>query len=323
MSSNEKLLEIKNLTINVEQNCTSYPAVSNVSFSIEQEDILGLVGESGCGKSLTALSIEELLSPNIRQASGSIKFYGRELDSLSQKERLAIYGKEIATIFQEPMTSLNPLVKIGKQTGENLLLHTNLKKNQISERVEEVLLEVGFENPKKIMNMYPHELSGGMRQRIMIASAVICRPKLLIADEPTTALDVATQNQVIELLRKINSTYHTAILFISHDLNLIKKLCTKTIVMYAGKIIEKGSTKEITENPAHFYTQGLINSIPSKSKKGLPLECIPGKVPAITEPKYPCPFAPRCQNAHTICFTQIPKEIENDQHSVCCHFAKR
>ncbi len=318
----DTLLSVQNLSIGIDGGKNIYPVVDDISFQIGREEILGIVGESGCGKSLTALSVQGLLSEGIRVTGGQMIFEGNDLLKLSAKKRREINGKDISMIFQEPMTSLNPLIRIGKQVGEALRLHDSRTPQEIASLVRDTLTEVGLKDPDKIMASYPHQLSGGMRQRVMIAMAIICRPKLLIADEPTTALDVTTQAQVLELLRKINRTYGTALLFISHDLGVINRLCDRVLVMYAGKIVERGRTETILLHPVHEYTKGLMASIPSRKQKGHDLKSIRGRVPAVTEPKEPCPFAPRCDAARKICYQEWPGERElSNGHAVCCHVA--
>ncbi len=316
------LLSIKDLLICIEsQDGRRYPAVDGISLDIRKGEILALVGESGCGKSLTALAVEGLLDGAAMQCGGSITFDGRELDSLTEKERLTIYGRDIGMVFQEPMTSLDPLMKIGEQVGESLQLHSVLGKQALEKLVEEALAAVNLEEPRRLMQQYPHELSGGMRQRVMIASATICRPKLLIADEPTTALDALTQEQVISLLKKINADYGTAILFISHDLTLVSQICDRIAVMYAGKIVEQGDTKDVLRSPVHPYTSALLASVPSRKMKGRPLDCIGGRVPTVTEEKPPCPFAPRCPKAQATCLERPPLTTElPGGHTACCNF---
>ncbi|MBP5465649.1 MAG: ABC transporter ATP-binding protein [Treponema sp.] len=318
----QTLLSISQLRIGIRSSGGQlYPAVDGIDLSIEAGEILGLVGESGCGKSLTALAIDGLLEEPAVQCGGSIVFNGRDLASLKEKERRELYGRDIGMIFQEPMTSLNPLMRIGDQVGESLKLHSILKKQALEQQVEEALAAVRLEEPKALMRKYPHELSGGMRQRVVIASAAICQPKLLIADEPTTALDILTQEQVILLLQKIHADYGTAILFISHDLKLVSRICSRIAVMYAGKIVETGQTADVMEHPAHPYTKALIASVPSREMKGKQIECIGGRVPTVTDPKPPCPFAPRCPGAKELCFARQPSFVNRaDGHTLSCNF---
>ncbi len=316
------LLRVQNLSLGIEGDDEVYPVVDDISFQVERGEILGIVGESGCGKSLTALSVQGLLSDGVRIVGGQLIFEGKDLLKLPKGKRREISGKDIAMIFQEPMTSLNPLIKIGKQVGETLRLHDGRTPKEISVLVRKALVEVGLKDPDKVMASYPHQLSGGMRQRVMIAMAIIGNPKLLIADEPTTALDVTTQAQVLELLRRINHTHGTAILFISHDLGVINRLCDRVLVMYSGKIVERGRTETILLHPVHEYTKGLMSSIPTRKQKGSDLKNIRGRVPAVTEAREPCPFAPRCEAAKKICYQKWPQERElANGHAVCCHVA--
>ena len=316
----EELLRLERLCVSVPSHGRRFLAVDGVSLAVHSGEAFGLVGESGCGKSLSALSIEGLLPEGAEFAGGAVFFDGRNLASLASRERRRLCGSEMAMVFQEPMSSLNPLMKIKAQVGEPLKIHRRMNRREREERVRTALAEVGLGDVERIMESYPHELSGGMRQRVMIAMAAICRPKLLIADEPTTALDVNTQAQVLSLLKGLNSAYHTAILFISHDLGLVKSLCTALAVMYAGKIVERGNAEELLSHPVHEYTKGLLRSIPSRSQKGRPLDCIPGRVPAVSEHKALCPFAPRCPKARSCCFELAPPALElSPSHTVYCH----
>lgn len=318
----EVLVRTQNLSISIKNDKEEVVAVDDISFHINKGEILGIVGESGCGKSLTALSIPGLLGEQIGVSGGTIIFDGKDLLHMSKEERREMNGKDIAMIYQEPMTSLNPLMKIGKQIAEVIKLHEKKSKKEINDEVLDILKKVGLKNPEKNMNAYPHQLSGGMRQRVMIAMAIICKPKLLIADEPTTALDVTIQAQILELLKEINKEFHTSILFISHDLGVINRLCDRVMVMYAGKIVEKGKTRTILLHPVHEYTKGLMNSIPTRKQKGSRLKCIKGRVPALSEKKFGCPFAPRCDAARDICFIQKPDmQALSMHHEVCCHLA--
>ena len=270
---------------------------------------------------MTALALQDLLKNHIKVTEGSMMFDGRDLLKVSAAERRQINGNDITMIFQEPMTSLNPLYRIGPQVGEVLLLHGHHSHAEIEEKTIEALRMAGLPDPVKTMRMYPHELSGGMRQRVMIAMGIIAKPKLLIADEPTTALDVTTQAHVLELLKSINEKTGTAILLISHDLGVINKICSRVLVMYAGKIVEQGRTEDILKNPQHPYTQGLIASIPTRRMKGNPLASIPGRVPPVTEEKPPCPFASRCSKADKRCFTEYPSRKKiSEEHILWCHY---
>ncbi len=241
---------------------TLHTVVDDISFSLEEGEILGIVGESGSGKSMTALAAMGLLLKDARILNGSIHFDGHDILSMTEEAQSAIRGNDISMIFQEPMTSLNPVMRIGQQVGETLKLHTTLHQEEIHSKVVEALADVGLPDPESLYRKYPHELSGGMRQRVMIAQAMICEPKLLIADEPTTALDVLVQQQILDLLLELHRRKNVAILFISHDLNVIKKLCDNVLVMYEGKIVERGEVRRVLEHPEHEYTKTLVASFP-------------------------------------------------------------
>lgn len=313
------ILRINDLSIGIKNYKEINNAVSGISFHVGSGEILGIVGESGCGKSLTALAIAGLLPSGTLISGGSVIFNGIELNSLNKDDMRKIQGRDISIIFQEPMTSLNPLITVGKQTAECLEIHYRLTKKEIRERVVEVFNKVGLPRPEELYNSYPHQLSGGMRQRVMIAMAIICRPRLIIADEPTTALDVTIQAQILELLKEINHEYKTTILFISHDLGVINQLCSRVAVMYAGKIVEEGTARNIFIHPVHQYTKGLLGSIPSRDKKGKKLSNIPGKVPPIADRKSGCGFAPRCEKAQDKCFSEKPECTELGlNHKVWC-----
>ena len=256
------LLEVKNLSIEFFDHELPEHVVKDFDLILNSGDRIGIVGESGSGKSMSALAIAGLLNRHDMEKRGEILFDGKNLLTLKRRELRQYQGKDIAMIFQEPMTSLNPVKKIGWQVEESLRLHTDLSKEECKKKAIEILSEVELANPEAVYNMYPHELSGGMRQRVMIAAAMICEPKILIADEPTTALDVTTQEQIIELMKQLNEQKGTAILFISHDLSLVETLCNQVIVMKDGEIVESGSTKEIFEAPKMQYTKDLLAAIP-------------------------------------------------------------
>lgn len=260
------LVEIKNLTISFPEEDKDFQAVRNVSFRIAEGEIVGVVGESGSGKSMSALALMGLLKKNAKISEGEILFRGKDLLKMEKEEQRKLQGKEMAMVFQEPMTSLNPVMKIEKQVGESLRLHTDFSKEEIHARVVQALKDVGLRDAEGICGKYPHELSGGMRQRVMLAQATVCSPSLIIADEPTTALDVIVQAQILSLLKKIHREKNTSILFISHDLNVIKELCDRVVVMYKGKIVEEGNTKEVLTNPKHEYTRHLVASFPEKKE---------------------------------------------------------
>ncbi|GHV93255.1 ABC transporter ATP-binding protein [Spirochaetia bacterium] len=327
--SKEPLLEVKNLSLGIKKGRNILSAVDNISFTVETREIVGIVGESGCGKSLTALSIPMLLPQGAERIGGSIRFNGLELSGLSPKEIQHIRGKDLSMVFQEPQSSLNPLIKIGAQIAEPLELHGENDRALNRKRVIDLMDSLGLSDPEKLLAVYPHQLSGGMCQRVMIALAVVCKPKLLIADEPTTALDVTIQAQILELLKKINTTLGASILFISHDLSVISRLCDRVLVMYAGKLVETGMVKDVFTHPAHEYTRGLLGSIPGRDRKGKPLASIPGKVPSLEEGRPAgCPFNPRCGKAQEYCLTEqcgssFPVETDlGGGHKVHCVLAE-
>lgn len=263
----ETLFKADHLSIGFPEKDGMHTVVSDVSFTIGKGEILGVVGESGSGKSMTALAAMGLLSKSARVLGGGITFDGKDILALSPKAQSQIRGNQMSMIFQEPMTSLNPVLKIGTQVGESLRLHTDLKKEEIHKKVIAALADVGLPDPAALCEKYPHELSGGMRQRVMIAQAMICSPKLLIADEPTTALDVVVQGQILRLLKRLNQEYGVSILFISHDLNVIKEICRQVIVMYHGVIVEQGDVRQVLEHPQHEYTKTLVAAIPDAGKR--------------------------------------------------------
>lgn len=305
----ENLLSVENLTLKIEDDKDSYSVVNNVSFKINKGEIVGLVGESGCGKSITALAIADLLNDNIKVINGSINFKGKDMLSLSADDARKIKGKEISMIFQQPLTALNPTVKIGKQIAETLKLHSDKSNKEIKDITIALMKKVGLRSPEKIYNLYPFELSGGMRQRVMITLAVICNPDLIIADEPTTALDLSIQKQVIEMLKLIRDEYNASILFISHDLSVIKNICDKIMVMYCGEIVECGTSDELFNNPQHEYTKALISCIPSFENRGKPLCSLEGSVPNRYDDINCCRFAPRCKCSKEVCLKQVPQII--------------
>jgi peptide/nickel transport system ATP-binding protein len=315
---NDKILEISNLKTYFFSDSGQVPAVDGVDFYIREGETLGIVGESGCGKSVTSLSIMRLLehTPG-RVVDGSIRFEGTDLLSLSENAMREIRGNEIAMIFQEPMTSLNPVFKIGDQIGEAVRLHLKLDKKQAREHVMNMLKLVGIPRAKEIMDEYPHQLSGGMRQRVMIAMAMSCEPKLLIADEPTTALDVTIQAQILDLMKKLKEEKGTAIMLITHDLGVVAEMCDRVVVMYAGKVVEEADVYEIFENPQHPYTKGLLNSIPKLRQKTDRLESIPGNVPIPANMPIGCKFAPRCSQAMDICWEQDPDLMQIAEGHQC------
>ncbi len=317
------LLEVKDLEIAVAAGGALLPVVRGVSFSVDENETLGIVGESGCGKSLTSLAIMGLLEGSqLRLTGGSISFDGRELNSLSPNERRAIMGDQMAMIFQEPMTSLNPVYRIGDQIVETIRQHRDMSKRQASDRAVELLDLVRIPEPARRIDSFPHQMSGGQRQRVMIAMALACDPKLLIADEPTTALDVTVQKEVLDLMADLQTRMGTAIVLISHDLGVIAETCDKVAVMYRGKIVEAASAAALFANISHPYTRGLLNSIPVVDHDVEWLEAIPGRVPTIDETLPGCAFHPRCSMAEIRCSAEDPAPHDvATGHTVRCHFA--
>ena len=314
------VLEVKNLTTSFFTDEGTIPAVDNVSFHINKGEILGVVGESGCGKSVTSLSIMGLVpNPPGKIVSGEILLNGEDLTKLPKKRMRQIRGNDVAMIFQEPMTSLNPVYTIGNQLVEAVRLHQKMDKKQARNRAIEIMKLVGLPRAEELIDEYPHQLSGGMRQRVMIAMAMVCEPKLLIADEPTTALDVTIQAQILRLMKKLNENYQTAIMLITHDLGVVAEVCKRVIVMYAGKIVEEGDVESIYENPKHPYTIGLIKSVPDVNQKIDKLYSIPGNVPKPGSIKQGCAFAARCEFAMNRCFSENPPLLNSGQgQSVRC-----
>ncbi|MDK2946530.1 ABC transporter ATP-binding protein [Geotoga petraea] len=314
------LFSIENLTISFENEKKKIIAVNDVSFDIGKSEIVGLVGESGCGKTVTSLGIIGLLPNSANINSGKIHYNGKDILNIKEDEKRKIRGKEISMIFQEPMTSLNPLWKCGNQIGEAIKLHNKIDKKDLKSRVLKIIKNVGLPNPETIYSKYPHELSGGQRQRVMIGIAIANHPDLIIADEPTTALDVTIQSQILELLKKINEEEKSSILFISHDLGVINDIADRVIVMYAGFIVEIASRGDLYSEPKHPYTLKLLQSIPLPEKKGKELESIPGIVPRIESHIDYCPFVDRCSIAKEICREKLPLlEEKSDKHFARCH----
>lgn len=317
----EKLLEVKELrTEFFSSKKSSVTAVEEVSFEIQKGEIVGLVGESGCGKSVTSLSIMQLLKDTPgKVTNGEVIFEGKDLLKASKAEMLDIRGGRMSMIFQEPMSSLNPAMRIDKQMIEGIRLHTSLNKEQARERAAKILSQVGIPDPQRVLKNYPHQLSGGMSQRVMIAMAMSCDPKLLIADEPTTALDVTIQAQILELMKKIQKEQGTSILLITHDLGVVAEMCSRVIVMYAGKIVEEAPVGVLFGNPSHPYTQGLIASVPKLGSGVKVLPSIPGSVPDLSSMPKGCRFAPRCKYATDKCREQEPelKAINENQKCRC------
>lgn len=309
----EKLLDVKNLKTVFHTYEDEITAVENISFHINKGETIGIVGESGCGKSVTSLSIMRLLPSNGKIACGEIVFDNKNLVTLPDKEMRNIRGNEISMIFQEPMTSLNPVYTVGDQIAETIRLHQNIDKKKSLLHAVEALKVVGIPSPEKRVKEYPHQLSGGMRQRVMIAMALACNPKLIIADEPTTALDVTIQAQILDLMKDLKQKFNTSILLITHDLGVVADMASRIIVMYAGQIVEESSVEELFRNPLHPYTEGLLKSIPRIGKsKNEKLNVIKGMVPNPRNMPTGCRFNPRCEYSKDICIKQKPLLQEID-----------
>jgi oligopeptide/dipeptide ABC transporter ATP-binding protein len=322
MSSPE--LEIQNLTVSFSTTKGKLIAVNGISFHLNPGETLALVGESGCGKTVSALSILRLLpEPPAEILSGKIIFDGQDLLSLRAKVLQDLRGHSISMIFQDPMTSLNPVLTVGEQIAETLLRHTAMNRREALQKSADLLSRVELPSPKEKLQYYPHQLSGGMRQRVMIAMALACAPRVLIADEPTTALDVLIQAQILELLENLKKETGMSILIITHDLGVVAEIAQRVLVMYAGEIVESGPAKALLKSPFHPYTKGLIASIPklgTKKRPGARLEEIPGNVPSLDQRPSGCPFYPRCSWAMEICKTQNPQlRMIEAQRQVSCH----
>lgn len=317
----EKLLEIKNLKTVFNTSEGTVRAVDDVSFYIEKGETLALVGESGCGKSVTSLSILRLIQKPGQITSGEILLQGQNLLELGNREMRSVRGNEISMIFQEPMTSLNPLYTVGNQIMEAVRLHQKLEKSNALVKTVDMLKLVGIPDAESRVNNYPHEMSGGMRQRVMIAMALACEPKLLIADEPTTALDVTIQAQIMELLRELREKLGMAMLLITHDFGIVAEMANRVGIMYAGKIVEYGSLDDIFNKPSHPYTVGLLNSIPGMEKRGEKLNTIPGNVPDLLKLPSGCSFQERCPLANIQCHEEEPHamDIGGGHLSSCWH----
>jgi oligopeptide/dipeptide ABC transporter ATP-binding protein len=318
------ILDIRNLKTYFFTREGVIKAADDISFVLKKGETLGIAGESGSGKSVTALSIIGLIQwPPGKIVGGEIYLDGKDLLKLSEKEMRNIRGNEISMIFQDPMTSLNPVFTIGKQIIETLILHQNLNKKDARERAISLLKEVGIPNPSRRIDQYPHEYSGGMRQRAMIAIALACKPKVLIADEPTTALDVTIQAQILEFMNKLKSEKNSSIIIITHDLGVIAEMADNIIIMYGGKIVEYGDTETIFYNSCHPYTWGLLKSIPSLDGEKAKLIPIKGNPPSLLKIPRGCSFSPRCSYAKDICFKETPKlKVAEGRHMVSCHLSQ-
>lgn len=319
----ETLLEVKDLRTQFKRGKKDWiTAVNGVSFNVNAGEIVGLVGESGCGKSVTSLSVMRLHNERLTKISGSIKFGGKEVLDLTTSEMQSMRGNEMSMIFQEPMSALDPIMRIEDQLAEAISLHnSNISKAEVHERCVNALKLVGIPEPEMTLRNYPHELSGGMCQRVMIAMAMSCEPKLLIADEPTTALDVTIQAQILALMEDIRNRRNTGILLITHDLGVVAETCSRVIVMYAGNIVEEAPVKELFANPQHPYTEGLIASVPRLGKRLHRLPSIPGSVPDLSVMPEGCRFAPRCKYAQDSCKQKLPElQTVAEGHRCACPF---
>jgi oligopeptide/dipeptide ABC transporter ATP-binding protein len=313
-----KLLEIENLQTHFFTSAGVVRAVDGISYDVDEGETIAIVGESGCGKSVSALSVLRLVaSPPGRVVGGRIRFKGRDLLQLSEEEIRHVRGRDIAMVFQEPMTSLNPVLTVGRQLTETLQQHLDMSREQADARAIELLGLVGIAEPERRLKQYPHHFSGGMRQRVMIAMALCCNPKLIIADEPTTALDVTIQAQILYEAQKLCRESGTALIWITHDLSVVAGLADRICVMYAGRIVESGTVDEVLDAPLHPYTQGLIGSVPSRNRRGSPLAQIPGMMPSLTELPPGCAFRGRCARAAEAC-TQQPELRELGSRLVRC-----
>lgn len=320
LEQNEIILEIKGLCVEFKTAEGTVKAVNNLDYVLHKGEKLGIVGESGSGKSVSSLGVMKLIpNPPGKITEGIINYKGMDIVNASEKDMQKIRGNEISMIFQEPMTSLNPIIKCGKQIAETLELHRGLKKKEAMEEAVKMMRAVGIANPEARAYEYPHQMSGGMRQRVMIAMALACRPQILIADEPTTALDVTIQAQILDLIRNLNDELGTSVIFITHDLGVVSELCDTVMVMYNGRIVEKAATGELFKEPMHPYSVGLLKAIPKITKEREPLSTIEGMVPNPTERISGCSFRPRCPKACDICAEKEPPMVNiSESRSVRC-----
>ncbi|MCA1040896.1 ABC transporter ATP-binding protein [Bacillus infantis] len=312
------LLDINNVSLELKKDGKYTKILDQISFRVNKGETVGIVGESGCGKSMTALSLMRLL-PDKAKLDGEIVLDGNDITKYKKKQMEKIRGDKMSMIFQDPLTSLNPLHTVGKQIDETLMLHTDLSKNQRKSRIIELLKEVGLPRADELIYEYPHQLSGGMRQRIMIAIAMACNPSMLICDEPTTALDVTVQAQILELMNKLKKSNDMGIIMITHDLGVVAEVCDRVVVMYAGKIVEQADVKELFASPKHPYTKGLLDSVPRLGVKKEKLGSIPGMVPSPDKMPQGCRFYDRCGMAMEICRTNMPeiKDVGQNHQAAC------
>ena len=315
MSQEDLILEIRDLCVEFQTEEGTVQAVNHLSYKLRKGEKLGIVGESGSGKSVSSLGMLRLIpNPPGRITGGEILYKGQDLVKAPKKEMQRIRGNEISMIFQEPMTSLNPIIKCGKQIAESLRLHRGMNKKEAMEEAVRLMQSVGIANPAQRAHEYPHQMSGGMRQRVMIAMALACEPQILIADEPTTALDVTIQAQILDLIRDLNERMGTSVIFITHDLGVVSELCDTVLVMYTGRIVEQAPVLELFETPKHPYTVGLLEAIPRITKQRAPLQTIEGTVPNPTERIDGCSFSPRCPYATEQCHQKEPPEVQLSEH---------
>jgi len=319
----DPLLRVEHLSVGFRNKKSMTEIISDVSFDVKPGETVCIVGESGCGKSLTSLAIMGLLPQHGKILNGSIIFNNVDLTKKTTKELSRIRGNEISMIFQEPMTSLNPVHTVGKQIAEAILIHQSVSKKQAWQQAVELLKLVGIPSPETRVKSYPHEMSGGMRQRVMIAMALACHPKLLIADEPTTALDVTIQAQILEEMNALKKQFNMSILMITHDLGVVSEMADRVIVMYAGKVVEYADVKTLFKNPKHPYTQGLIASIPKMDEEVEELAIIPGTVPSAEDMPQGCRFSTRCPFATDLCTSQAPKLYGNEQRVSCWMYTEK
>ena len=320
MNQSETLLEIKDLCVEFKTMAGTVHAVDHLSYTLHRGEKLGIVGESGSGKSVSSLAMMQLIpNPPGKVTDGQILYNGKDLVKLSEREMEKIRGNEISMIFQEPMTSLNPIIRCGKQIAESLQLHRGMKKKEAMEEAIKMMQAVGIANPQARAYEYPHQMSGGMRQRVMIAMALACQPQILIADEPTTALDVTIQAQILELMQSLQEKLGMAIIMVTHDLGVIASMCDEIIVMYGGRVCERGTADAIFYSPAHEYTKGLLRSIPTKTNSKTRLVPIGGTPINMLNMPDGCAFCPRCDAAMKICLTEKPEEIwVGEDHLASC-----
>lgn len=313
----QPILSVENLKVVFNTYAGTVQAVNDVSFILHKGETIGIVGESGCGKSVTSSAIMGLIpSPPGQIASGRILFEGRDLVTMDERSLQKIRGNQISMIFQDPMTSLNPVLTVGLQLAESFMLHQKLPKKKAMEKAVEMLKLVGIPAPETRIRQYPHQMSGGMRQRVMIAMALACKPQILIADEPTTALDVTVQAQIMELIKKLNTELSTAVILITHDLGVVAGMCSRVLVMYAGRVVESAPVNEFYANPQHPYSWGLLKSLPRTDMKSGTLESIAGQPPDLLAPPLGCAFMPRCRFAMEVC-KQPPTSIKVTEDHMC------